>query len=212
MKTLIVGLPRTGTTSLCIATTQLGYKTAHTAYTQQALQQAEVIADTPVFHDFARLAAHFQACQFIYLTRSFDLWLPSIRKLLSRMQARLMTQQGGFNDTIKRCYLETFGHFTAQDLASDDYLISCYQRHQQRVSTFMAKNNLRCLTLALEEERALEQLKSVLPAKPGYQCDIMPRSNINGKVTAWKDHTHPLVIPSTRDGKADKDSQLLNFE
>ncbi|MEM7388342.1 MAG: sulfotransferase, partial [Pseudomonadota bacterium] len=46
-KIFIIGLPRTGTTSICNSFLQLGYKTAHTAYTQQAITTADVIADTP---------------------------------------------------------------------------------------------------------------------------------------------------------------------
>ena len=41
-KILVTGLPRTGTTSVCIAALHLGVKTAHTAYTREALGQAQL--------------------------------------------------------------------------------------------------------------------------------------------------------------------------
>jgi len=59
-KIFIIGLPRTGTTSICNSFLQLGYKTAHTAYTQQAIITADVIADTPVFSEYALLDSTLQ--------------------------------------------------------------------------------------------------------------------------------------------------------
>ncbi|MFQ3195483.1 MAG: hypothetical protein ACI9N3_002317, partial [Colwellia sp.] len=51
-KIFIIGLPRSGTTSICAAMLELGYTVAHTAYTQKTFDQAQVIADTPIFADF----------------------------------------------------------------------------------------------------------------------------------------------------------------
>ena len=71
-KFLVTGLPRTGTTSLCIAALGAGYKTAHTAYTRQALDCAEFIADTPVFADYEKLYALYPEAKIIQLTRDFE--------------------------------------------------------------------------------------------------------------------------------------------
>ena len=48
-KIFIIGLPRTGTTSVCVAMLELGFYVAHTAYTDRSFTEAQVIADTPIF-------------------------------------------------------------------------------------------------------------------------------------------------------------------
>lgn len=57
-KVFIIGLPRTGTTSLCSFLLNKGLTVAHTAYCQQAFDSAQVIADTPIFHDFQQLDSY----------------------------------------------------------------------------------------------------------------------------------------------------------
>jgi len=54
-KIWIIGLPRTATTSVCVAMLDLGYKTAHTSYTKTCFKHAQVIADTPIFCDYQQL-------------------------------------------------------------------------------------------------------------------------------------------------------------
>ena len=87
-KIFIIGLPRTATTSVCVAMLELGFKTAHTAYTNQAMNDAQVIADTPVFCDYQLLDKTYPNAKFIYLTREFSSWLPSIT-ILSPLDIKL---------------------------------------------------------------------------------------------------------------------------
>ncbi|HBY85576.1 MAG TPA: sulfotransferase family protein, partial [Colwellia sp.] len=54
-KIFIIGLPRTATTSVCLAMLEQGFKTAHNAYTQDSFSQAQVLADTPIFCDYQTL-------------------------------------------------------------------------------------------------------------------------------------------------------------
>jgi hypothetical protein len=54
-KIFIIGLPRSGTTSICSVMLELGYSVAHTAYTQKTFDNAQVIADTPIFADYKQL-------------------------------------------------------------------------------------------------------------------------------------------------------------
>ena len=68
----IIGLPRTGTTSVCHAFLQLGFSCAHTAYTKQCFNQAQVIADTPIFNDYEYLDSLYPGAKFIYLEREAD--------------------------------------------------------------------------------------------------------------------------------------------
>ncbi|MBD1582175.1 sulfotransferase [Pseudoalteromonas sp. S16_S37] len=207
-KIFIIGLPRTGTTSACIACLELGFATAHTAYTVQAFSNAQVLADTPVFNDYQHLAQTYPNSRFIYLERDLSLWLPSIAQLLTRMASNLLRANGGFNDTIKRCFLNTFKDLTP-DLASDyGFLQGCYETHKEQALRFLSDNKLEHITLNIAHSDSLELLSNFLGAA---RCELkeMPFTNKGGKVTAWNNIRHPLKVESTRNGKVDKDTLLF---
>ncbi|KJZ01029.1 sulfotransferase family protein [Pseudoalteromonas piscicida] len=208
-KFLVTGLPRTGTTSLCIAALGAGYKTAHTAYTRQALDCAEFIADTPVFADYEKLYALYPEAKIIQLTRDFEQWLPSIKRLMTAMKENLLSQRGGFNDTIKRCYLETFSDFD-KHFEDDGYWLDCYSKHHDRVLSFAKMNHVPFIAVnltATDAEQTLAEFIGVTQEKV-----TIPHVNIGGKVTAWKWFSHPNKVESTRNGKADKDTALFSMQ
>ncbi|MEZ7187422.1 sulfotransferase family protein [Pseudoalteromonas sp. DY56-GL22] len=200
-KIFIIGLPRTGTTSICNSFLQLGYKTAHTAYTQQAITSADVIADTPVFSEYALLDEHFANSRFINLERDLTKWLPSIRQLLARMHTNLMRPDGGFNSHLKRCYFDVFGQYSLAELESDEYLTACYQRHQQQVADYFKGREQQLLTLDVADSNSPQLLQQFLNTQ---QPISFKQLNMGGKVTAWNDIKHPDQVSSTRSGKIDK--------
>ncbi|MEC4089259.1 sulfotransferase [Pseudoalteromonas rubra] len=208
-KIFIAGLPRTGTTSVCAAFLELGFKTAHTAYTRDALNQAQVIADTPVFNDYKKLAVRYPDSRFVYLERAMMCWIPSVRQLLTRMLPRLETQQGGFNDTLKRCYFDTFKNLSAENISCDKYLIDIYHQHRYELLSFLEAKQIEHLILDVSQPDSLQQLSSFLGVHTNTNIR-MPNLNQHGKVTAWKQIVHPLKIESTRNGKADRDSILYS--
>lgn len=211
-KIFIIGLPRTGTTSLCAACIELGLTTAHTAYTIDALNNAQVIADTPIFNDYALLYQKFPDAKFIYLERDLEDWLPSISKLLTRMSANLFSDKGGFNDTIKRCFLNTFSGLETARLNDFKFLTACYETHRAQAMAFFERTQARHLFLNISHANSFTKLCHFLEVD-GSASEIadMPKLNVNGKVTAWNDLKHPLKISSTRMGKVDKDTDLLAF-
>ncbi|MEI5638647.1 MULTISPECIES: sulfotransferase [unclassified Pseudoalteromonas] len=207
-KILVTGLPRTGTTSVCIAALHLGIKTAHTAYTREALGQAQLLADTPVFCDYKNLVTIYPNSKLLHLSRPFELWLPSIKRLMTAMQNNLLSQRGGFNDTIKRCYLSVFPEFD-KHFDSDNFWFDCYQRHQQQVYQFAQQHQLPLLDVTIDQADIGSQLAAYIGnGKAGTVA--VPHVNIGGKVTAWKWISHPLKVESTRAGKADKDALLYS--
>ncbi|MCU4677504.1 sulfotransferase family protein [Catenovulum sp. 2E275] len=215
-KIFIIGLPRTATTSLSVAMLELGFKTAHTAYTYQCFQQAEVIADTPVFYDYPSLDKIYPNSRFIYLERDLIQWRPSIRQLLKRMSKNLLVANGGFNPVIKRCFTEVFSPFNLTNLESDDFLTACYQKHRSHVLTYFKNRPDDLLILKLADSNSFLQLIEFLKlddiSTAQIQSGFKP-INIAGKVTAWNQIKHPLKIESTRNGKIDKiDYQKLTFE
>jgi hypothetical protein len=204
-KIFIIGLPRTATTSVCLATLGLGFKTAHNAYTQHAFAEAEVLADTPVFCDYQSLDKDFPNSKFIYLTREASLWLPSIKQLLQRMMVNLQRSDGGFNPHLKRCYNEVFSPLTVTNVEQDEFLLGCYQRHQQGVFDYFSQRKQDLLTLDVTDENSYQALLTFLNTE---QLDENKRGfkpiNIGGKVKAWQAINNKLKIESTNKGKIDK--------
>lgn len=199
-KIFIIGLPRTGTTSVCAALLDLGFTVAHTAYTQRTFEHAQIIADTPIFNDYQLLDKHYPKSKFIYLTREPVLWLPSIQQLLLRMAKNLLRSDGGFNPIIKRCYLETFSPLTEKNINSFAFLSQCYQQHQIQIEDYFQRSPNQLLSIDITQPSAYQQLLNFLelPIKEGS----FKKMNIGGKITAWKDLTHPLKVSSTNKGKA----------
>jgi len=204
-KIFIIGLPRTATTSVCLSMLEQGYKTAHNAYTQEAFIQAQVLADTPIFCDYQKLDKHYPNSKFIYLTRAPEKWLPSIRQLLQRMIVNLQRTDGGFNPHLKRCYKDVFSPLSEENLNSDEFLLGCYQRHQQGVNDYFKDRAEDLLTIDVSEEGSYSSVLAFLNidasnAREGGFKQI----NIGGKVKAWQDLNNPLKVESTKKGKIDK--------
>ena len=204
-KIFIIGLPRTATTSVCLAMMALGYKTAHNAYTQNAFIEATVIADTPVFCDYQELDKHFPNSKFIYLTRHPDKWLPSIRQLLQRMMVNLQRSDGGFNPHLKRCYKEAFSPLASENIEQDEFLLGCYQRHQQSIEAYFQDRAQDLLTIDVSDEESYAQLLTFLALdESAGRRDGFKVINIGGKVKAWQAIHNKLKVESTNKGKIDK--------
>ncbi|WP_199611167.1 sulfotransferase family protein [Flocculibacter collagenilyticus] len=203
-KYFIIGLPRTATTSVCVAALKLGFKTAHTAYVKEAFEQAEVIADTPIFCDYPQLAEQYPAAKFIYLTRKPEKWLPSIKQLLQRMYVNLQRQDGGFNPILKRCYNEVFFPLTLDNIDSDDFLLGCYVQHQTQIEKYFKSAPERLLTIDVSEAGSFATFTRFLNASNNVNEDAgFEVVNTGNKVTTWKSIKHPLKVESTRNGKVD---------
>jgi len=204
-KIFIIGLPRTATTSVCLAMLGLGFKTAHNAYTENAFSEAQVIADTPIFCDYQQLDKHFPNSKFIYLTREAPSWLPSIKQLLQRMIVNLQRSDGGFNPHLKRCYNDVFSPLTVDNIAQDDFLLECYQRHQQGIFTYFQNRASDLLTIDVSDTTSYQQLLTFLNiALEQSRASGFEKINIGGKVKAWQDINNVLKIESTNKGRIDK--------
>jgi len=204
-KIFIIGLPRTATTSVCLAMLEQGFKTAHNAYTQEAFIQAQVLADTPIFCDYQTLDKHFPNSKFIYLNRSSEKWLPSIRQLLQRMFVNLQRSDGGFNPHLKRCYNKIFSPLNEENLNSDDFLLGCYQRHQQGIEEYFKNREQDLLTIDISDESSYLSLLDFLNVDSANAREGgFKQINIGGKVKAWQGLNNKLKVESTNKGKIDK--------
>ena len=186
----------------------LGFTTAHTAYTHKTMEQAQVIADTPVFCDYQALDKAYPNAKFIYLTRKAELWIPSIKQLLQRMYTNLQRTDGGFNPVLKRCYNKIFSELTEENIKQDQFLLACYQRHFQGVKDFFKGREQDLLIIDVSEANSYCALVEFLALKesdkPIASQQNFEHINKGGKVTAWKKVKHPLKIEATIRGRVDK--------
>ncbi|WP_404340133.1 sulfotransferase [Pseudoalteromonas mariniglutinosa] len=201
-KIFIIGLPRSGTTSLCYALLEQGIATAHTAYTNTTFANATALADTPIFNDYQTLDNHYPDAKFIYLQRELHAWIPSIRQLLERMYTNLTRSDGGFNSHIKRCFLNVFPDLSGANINDDGYLAQCYENHFNTAKDYFKQRQADFLVIDISHAASYQQMCKFLMISSSEGQFV--KMNAGGKVTAWNDIKHPLKIASTRNGKIDK--------
>jgi hypothetical protein len=194
-KIFIIGLPRTGTTSICVALLQLGLKVAHTAYTKRAFELADAIADAPCFSDYAQLDQLFPGAKFVYLQRAPDLWVPSMQRLLTKMLPQLHDPLGYLHPLLKRSMKQSFALETYASPLQEDHLIHCYQRHQQQVNEYFTHRD-DLLELDISQAGSLRRLIDFLgmEGKSNTTADDFPHLNIGKQVDSWKAFKHPNKI------------------
>ncbi len=75
-----IGLSRTGTTSLTIALTMLGYNSKHFPTDWEDAEKYDALTDTPVTRAYKELDVKYPSSKFILTIREIDSWLESCRK------------------------------------------------------------------------------------------------------------------------------------
>ncbi|MFY8275360.1 sulfotransferase family protein [Pseudoalteromonas sp. SSDWG2] len=200
-KIFVIGLPRTGTTSVCVAALEGGYKTAHTAYTQACFEQAQFIADTPCFSHYHYLAKRYPKSKFVLLRRDEQAWLGSITRLLARMHKNLLCEQGGFSPLLKQSYQRVFAPLNEHSIADEAHLLMCYQRHYDEVMALFSDQPQRLLAIDVSCAEDYHRFCEFLGIENSGQG--FAHLNKGNKVMAWKDVQHPLKVQSTRNGKVD---------
>ena len=197
-KIFIIGLPRTGTTSISVAMLEIGYKVAHTAFTKQSFELADVISDAPCFSDFKQLDKLFPHSKFVYLQRELASWLPSVQRLLTKMIPHLDPKTGHFSPVLKRSFIETFD-LTNKNLLTEKHLTECYLKHHKQVqSYFQGRDNL--LTINLSETDSYAKLCLFL-ALPYQHGATFPHLNKGSQVAHWKAYKHANKVSSFSAGK-----------
>ncbi|WP_154223204.1 sulfotransferase [Marinicella rhabdoformis] len=197
-KLFIIGLPRTGTTSVSAALLDGGLKVAHTALTKESFKLADAISDTPCFCDYRQLDQLFPGSKFVYLDRDIKSWIPSIRMLLTKMQPYL-DKPHHFNPVLKRCFTDTFELKNEIDTLSDAHLSYCYQNHQHQVFEYFSKRK-DLLRINIKHKNSLSDLCSFIKTTTPTSIEF-PHLNSGRMITAWKDIKHPNKIDSNASGK-----------
>jgi hypothetical protein len=197
-KVFIIGLPRTGTTSISVAMLELGYKVAHTAFTKHAFELADVISDAPCFSDYQQLDKLFPGSKFIYLQRDLSLWIPSMQRLLAKMAPHLSAKTGYFSPVLKRAFTISFGkdHISR---SAESHLTDCYLKHQKQVQCyFQDRDDLLCIDLS--EPNSYKQMCHFLSLAYNDD-DKFPHLNRGIQVANWKAYKHINKINSFSAGK-----------
>lgn len=196
-KLFIIGLPRTGTTSISAALLE-HFKVAHTGYTKRAFELADVISDCPCFSDYPQLDKLFPESRFIYLQRSLEQWLPSIQMLLSKMLPSLNSKTF-MNPILKRSFTQTFDLNCVETPLDTAHLSKCYQRHQQAVvDYFDGRDDL--LSIDISQAGSVSQLLDFLGIRHSAN-QTFPHLNIGKLVDGWKDIKHSNKINPNAAGR-----------
>jgi len=198
-KIFIIGLPRTGTTSISVALLDFGFKVAHTAYTKRAFELADVISDAPCFSDYLQLDKIFPNSKFVYLERAFEHWIPSIQMLLHKMLPELDPKKGYLNPVLKRSIRDTFALSETTDPLTQPHLEACYLAHQQKVIEYFSGRN-DFLKLDISKSESLRSLLMFLNIDDENGREF-PRLNVGKLVDDWQQLKHPNKINSLAAGK-----------
>ena len=197
-KIFIIGLPRTGTTSISVALLECGFKVAHTAFTKQAFELADVISDAPCFSDYQQLDKLFPGSKFVYLQRDLSKWIPSMQRLLTKMEPHLQPKTGHFNPVLKRSFIETF-ELSNENLLSEAHLQECYEKHQLQLELyFQGRSDL--LSINISEQGSLQTLLKFLGV-PSQVNQVFPHLNQGSQVSNWKAYKHENKINNLSAGK-----------
>lgn len=208
-KVFIIGLPRTGTTSVSVALLERGYRVAHQAFTKQAFELADVISDAPCFCDYRQLDKLFPGAKFVYLDRSLDTWVPSMQMLLSRMLVHLDDKTGRFNTILKRSFNHCFGVNRVDTPMDREHLIQSYLAHRSQVfDYFKGRDDL--LSIDISESGSLSKLINFLESDTDSNYSDFPHLNFphlnfphlnkGRNVASWDEYKHPNKISANAAG------------
>lgn len=200
-KLFIIGLPRTGTTSISVALLNYEFKVAHTAFTKRAFELADVISDAPCFCDYKELDKLFPGSKFVYLERFLDSWIPSIQMLLKKMLPELAPKSGYLHPVLKRSFNTTFSLSAANPL-DEEHLKARYLDHQRSVFDYFACRH-DFLTLDVSQTNSLQMLLEFLDISDRKAINF-PHVNIGRQVDSWKHIKHPNKINALAAGKEHK--------
>ncbi len=200
-KIFIISLPRTGTTSACIYLLDQGFTVAHTAFNEAVFEQADVVADTPIFCDYPLLLTRYPNAKFIYLERPLEHWLPSIRRLLGSMRKQWARDKYVFEPEIRRCFTEVFPEFYKRTEFSDAYLTVCYEKHKEVIRRTFSPIPERLLCVGIMEKGAATSLQNFCSEERGFLASrrdggVLPHVNKGRRITYWESVVHSNKVDS----------------
>ena len=209
-KAFIIGLPRSGTTSVSVALLEQGFKVAHQGFTKQTFELADIVSDAPCFSDYKQLARLYPQAKFIYLDRELEAWVPSMQMLLSRMLPHLDRKTGRFHPILKRSFSHSFGVGEVSDPMDGQHLVECYQRHKKAVFEFFRsaeQHQDNFMSINISEEGGLSKLlnflrfeSEIITSEMNFPHLNFPHLNKGRKVASWDEYKHGNKLSSNAAG------------
>jgi hypothetical protein len=165
MKIFVIGLHKTGTTSLHLAFLHLGYRSRHFFESTPLPENVDCFSDMPIPLMFEALDRQFPGSKFIYTWRERESWLESCSRwfVWNEFPERPVVYQ-----RVKECYGTTV--FDRERFAA------VYDRHHERVMAYFRNRPRDFLKLDFPGDWAWEPLCSFL-GKPIPQGIPFPHAN-----------------------------------
>jgi len=193
MKIFGIGLPRTGTTSLAMATMELGFKTCHTCFSDALYDIADAFCDSPIYADYPVLDLRYPGSKFILTWRDPAKWHASFSKNLGNYMRRLrLTALRNVDYTSASNWRSLMHIFGTGDIADEQFLLACYRRHREMAEAFFMHRKQDLLILDLDNT---PDLWAGLCRFLGVPRPATPFPYMNaGTVVAWDSVNHPNKV------------------
>ena len=179
MKIFCIGLPRTGTTTICAAFEMLGFSSKHIYETlnMSDFNKYDAYADTPIWAPdvFKRLYDHYPDAKFIYTYRDINKWMASI------IRFKWFAMPNVFNNmATKLAYESVFSYPFNQD----SWIIDFYN-HKKIVDLFFKDKPLLRIDIT-DEATGEEKWKKICEfLEVEIPKEEFPNKNAHKMVMMW---------------------------
>jgi len=142
-----IGLPKTGTWSLCAAINSLGFKSLHYIdpgnfdFYISVIEKYEFINDCPINYIFEDLSLQYPNSKFICTTRNFESWIKSSKNFFKKTKSNNSIQH--LNKLFK---INLFNYEKFKET---------YENHSKKVFDFSKKNSVLYLPLEYDDKLKL---------------------------------------------------------
>jgi len=182
-------MPRTGTTSLSIGLTKMGFKTCHCVFNDKLYDKADAFADTPIFADYKELSLRFPDAKFIYTERPANTWIKSFMRVYPYFAMDLQLEDTAERIITKKAYEKVFGaiHFNKH------LLIDQFLAHQSEVREYF-EGSKQLLPISINDPLAFNKVNGFLELDD--LNGSFPQVNAGMQVKGWDEWNHPNKMPS----------------
>ena len=154
MKYYGIGMVRTGTSSLCKAFQQMGFKSNHYIGTcdLEIIGEYDFVDDAPIPFMFKIIDAYFPHSKFIYTIRDMESWLVSIEKHFGSKGNKCVRR------SVKDRRKEIYGAYKFDR----DIFIDAYKKHDKNVKEYFKNRQNDLLTVDICNGEGWDKLISFI--------------------------------------------------
>jgi hypothetical protein len=156
LKIFVIGLGKTGTSSLSLALQQLGYQVIQNPASLQLIHWVDAATDDPIALNFEALDQLFPHSRFIYTCRDTESWLESWRARVQREDRSDLYPN--LHPNLLSLRLQAFG----QTEFCPKAWLAGYHRHWSRVEHYFSRRERDILYLRLGDGNEWRSLAGFL--------------------------------------------------